>query len=184
VADVIGGSTLAGSARQLARSTDGPSWQQTAVLPPPPAVAAGACPAAPTTFAELQAIGFPKAASCFGSQPLTIPAFASDCGGCGGVPATRADPAWINAPFVPWFISGVPSLDGLQPSLGLWPDPDAGLDPLPATGTPITVTGHFNDPVSTSCRTIPLWHGLELEPAATSEAECRASFVVTAVAVR
>lgn len=178
-----GTSTLVETADQLWRSDDGLAWEQTSALVASAEVAPGACPEPPATFDELIAMGSPKAASCFGSQALTITAFSSDCGGCGGVPAYRQEPAWINAWIAPWFISDTADLSGNGRNMSVWPAPTLGMSTLPPTGTPITVTGHFNDPVSTSCRTVPLWHGLTLPSAARTVAECRASFVITAIAL-
>ena len=50
---------------------------------------------------------------------------------------------------------------------------------LPTEGTPVELTGHFNDPVSPECRIIPSFVGAELPPQSEAEAGCRQAFVVT-----
>ena len=166
---------------ELWQSPDGVSWApaNAPMVPPPPQVPAGPCPAQPTTLQQLIDIGAVKAATCFGQTPLTVRAYSSDCGGCGGTGFPRHSPEWIANVYAPWYVSTAliaPGAPGTR--LGVWPLPSAHLT-LPTEGTPVELTGHFNDPVSPECRIIPSFVGAELPPQSEAEAGCRQAFVVT-----
>jgi hypothetical protein len=172
-----------GVGRELWQSVDGTSWTPTnaPMVPPPPQVPAGPCPAAPT-LQQLVDIGSAKAASCYGQTSLTVRAYSSDCGGCGGTGFPRHSPGWIAAAGgAPWYVSTTattPGGPGIR--MGVWPLPSANLTP-PKEGTQVEITGHFNDPVSPDCRIIPTFVGAELPPVSVAAAECRQAFIVTAI---
>lgn len=174
--------TLAGTGRAFWRSTDGLSWTPVSepLVPPSPAVPQGECPPQPTTVAALMAIGEIKAAACYGSQPLTLRGYSSDCGGCGGVFGAHGVPEWMTWPFAPWYLGEPPGDESQGRHIGAWLSPSAHLAPPPA-GTPVIVTGHYSDPASDSCRLIPDLLPSDLLPAADSIARCQRSFVVTSI---
>lgn len=171
---------------ELWQSADGISWTpaNAPLVPPPPQVPGGACPAAPTTLQQLVDIGPFKAASCFGQASLTVRAYSSQCHGCGGTGFPRHSPDWIaNAYASAWYVSTtVTTSGGPGTTLRVWPSPTAHLT-LPPEGTPLELTGHFNDPVSPDCRIIPIQVGTELPPLSVAEAGCRQAFVVTSFKV-
>jgi hypothetical protein len=180
-------STLAGTGRELWRSADGLSWTaaNAPLVPPAPQVPSRPCAAAPTTIQQLLNIGFVKAASCYGSSSLTIHAYSSDCGGCGGTGfPTTMSPGWIaNSYAAPWYVSpAVTTPGGPGTRAGVWLLPSAHLT-TPAEGTPVVITGHFNDAVSPDCRITPVRNDVELPPTSDASAACERSFVVTAITV-
>jgi hypothetical protein len=178
-------STLAGTGRQLWQSADGLSWTpaHAPMVPPPPQVPAGPCPAAPGTLQQLIDIGSVKAASCYGHASLTVRGYSSDCGGCGGTGLPRHSPSWIANSYAPWYISTTPITPGGPGTRwGVWPLPSAHLTP-PKEGTLVEITGHFNDPVSPDCRIIPSLANAELPPVSDAAAGCRQAFVVTSFTV-
>ena len=174
-----------GVGRELWQSVDGLSWTpaNAPLVPPPPQVPAGPCQAAPT-LQQLVDIGSAKAASCYGQKSLTMRAYSSDCGGCGGTGFPRHSPDWIAVPGgASWYVSTTattPGGPGVR--LGVWPLPSAHLTP-PKEGTQVELTGHFNDPVSPDCRIIPYVAGTELPPVSVAAAGCRQAFVVTSFKV-
>jgi len=174
-----------GAGRELWHSSDGSSWAPAnAPTPPPPAAPPGECPSAPTTLAQLLDIGSAKAASCYGQASITVRAYSSDCGGCGGAGFPGHVPSWIAATYAPWYVSTTPTTAGSPGSrMGVWPLPSANLAP-PQEGTQVEITGHFNDPISAECRILPgSGEGWDLEPPSIGEAGCRQAFVVTGITV-
>jgi hypothetical protein len=174
-----------GVGRELWQSVDGLSWTpaNAPMVPPPPQVAAGPCPAAPT-LQQLVDIGSAKAASCYGQTSLTLRAYSSNCGGCGGTGFPLHSPDWIAlAGGAPWYVSTTATTAGGSGiRMGVWPLPSAHLTP-PKEGTQVELTGHFNDPVSPDCRIIPYVAGAELPPVSLAAAGCRQAFVVTSITV-
>jgi hypothetical protein len=174
-----------GVGREFWQSVDGLSWTpaNAPMVPPPPQVPAGSCPALPT-LQQLVDMGSLKAASCYGQKSLTVRAYSSDCGGCGGTGFPRHSPDWIaSAGGASWYVSTTattPGGPGIR--MGVWPLPSAHLTP-PTEGTLVEITGHFNDPVSPDCRIIPSLVGAELPPVSDAAAGCRQAFVVTSFTV-
>lgn len=170
---------------ELWQSVDGLSWTpaNAPMVPPPPQVPAGPCPAAPT-LQQLVDMGSAKAASCYGQTSLTVRAYSSDCGGCGGTGFPLHSPDWIAvAGGASWYVSTTattPGGPGIR--MGVWLLPSAHLTP-PKEGTQVELTGHFNDPVSPDCRIIPYVAGTELPPVSVAAAGCRQAFVVTSFKV-
>jgi hypothetical protein len=179
-------SSAVGVGRELWQSTDGLSWTpaNAPMVPPPPQVPAGPCPAAPGTLQQLIDIGSVKAASCYGNASLTVRAYSSDCGGCGGAGFPRHSPDWIANPYAAaWYVSTtVTTPGGPGTRWGVWPLPSAHLT-LPTEGTMVEITGHFNDPVSPDCRITPFQVFQELPPVSDAAAGCRQAFVVTSFTV-
>jgi hypothetical protein len=177
-------STLAGTGRKLWQSPDGVSWTpaQAPLVPPSPQVPPGACPAEPTTVQQLADLGFAKAASCYGNGSLSLRGFSSDCGGCGGTGQGHMTPAWIGQVYGTWYVSPtITTAGGPGPRVPVYLLPSAHLTP-PAEGTPVIVTGHFNDAVSPDCHFVPgVGVSAELPPNSDAVATCRRSFVVTSI---
>jgi hypothetical protein len=130
---------------------------------------------------------------CFGSAELRVTGWIAAAEGIGGA-ATGIVPAWIGE----WW--GLPRVLYQKPLRRDPDDPLGGFIQDPTTGDGIwlflfapdasalplaperwvTVTGHFDDPASTTCR----WSGeLYTEPVsdAAAIAACRSHFVVTAI---
>jgi hypothetical protein len=180
-------STPAGIGRDLWRSPDGTTWSLASapLVPPAPQVPVGACPPAPTTVQQLADIGFVKAATCYGSQSLTLQGYSSGCGGCGGIPDALLTPDWMAAAYSygAWYIS--PQNTATTPEstrLAVNLLPSAHLT-TPGEGVPVTVTGHFNDPASQDCRIVPSRLGVELAPTSDAIGLCNRSFMVTSISV-
>jgi hypothetical protein len=179
--------TLAGAADDLWSSADGASWTPVdAPVGQPPAVDPGPCPARPSTLAALAKIGAAKAAGCFGRSDLTISAYVGTCGGCGGTSNYRWIPDWLGGMFAPLYLAA----DFATASTGMgdvgpaWPDPTRHLA-IPPEKTPVTVTGHYEDPASASCRVVPFGASVASLPSVDEAVtSCRRSLVVTGIAVR
>ncbi len=169
------------------RTEDGVTWNRVGVdeFGPLPSLRTGPCPTAePTTPAALVSLERPLWPTCFGNRQLTISGFVLECD-CGGTTTSDAQPAWLIGD------EALPSLRiasdaTLDPAaiVGAWIDPARRIT-LPPAGTKITVQGHFDDPVSPSCRVVPrAGTYVGLRPTAWLTAECRQRFVVTAVRAR
>ena len=168
---------------ELWQSADGLSWApaNAPMVPPPPQAPGGPCPAVPT-LQQLIDIGTARAASCYGQASLTVRAYSSDCGGCGGIVRERMTPGWIGQiAFAPWYVSPVVTAPGGPgPRLPVYLLPSAHLTP-PNEGAPVIITGHFNDVASQGCRMVPLRAFLALGPMSDAVAACGRSFVVTSI---
>ena len=179
--------TLAGAADDLWSSADGMAWARAeAPVGPPPAVAAGPCPTRPTTLAGLAKIGAAKAAICYGRSDLTVSAYIGTCGGCGGTTIYRWVPDWLGGMYAPLYLAAdiTTASTGMGDVGPAWPDPTRHLT-IPPEKTPVTVTGHYDDPASPSCRMVP--DGSIAGPLPSIDEAvmfCRRSFVVTSIAVR
>jgi hypothetical protein len=179
--------TLAGAADDLWGSTNGVAWTHVqAPVGPPPVVTPGPCPSRPTTLAALAKIGAAKAASCFGRSDLTISAYIGTCGGCGGTTIYRWIPDWLGGMFAPLYLAAdiTTASTGMGDVGPAWPDPTRHLT-IPPEKTPVTVTGHYEDPAASSCRVVPF--GAIAGPLPSVDEAvmfCRRSLVVTAIAVR
>jgi len=120
---------------------------------------------------------------CFGSATLRVAGFLAEPDGLGGTCGATASPEWLTG--------GCPSYpDGwLQPLAAPYLQTDdldlyarSTLAPALKQGHWVLVSGHFDDPLSSTCRLIGPEPGQLAEPIATSVKECRQHFVVTSVA--
>ncbi|HEY0443575.1 MAG TPA: hypothetical protein VGC90_05075 [Candidatus Limnocylindrales bacterium] len=133
------------------------------------------CPAGAVTPATLIALDPHDRAACYGSRPLTFRAWLADPGeGWGGICPEQA-PAWLQlCVLAPWWLatgrSSKAHLDAVQ-------SPGATGN-LKGVGRWATVTGHFDDPASGSCRPVGITAVFE-PPRAVFVLECREQFVVT-----
>lgn len=130
-------------------------------------------------------IGTFMAAYCFGQADLKMDGYTLGCGGCGGVDEYDRTPGWL-AMFIPaYFLGPTAGEPGIDPTVGFpfFVDPALGLT-VPAPDTMVHVTGHFNDPIATTCTVVPK-AGSSAPPLDPNEviASCEQSFVVTAVSV-
>jgi hypothetical protein len=108
------------------------------------------CPARPASLATVAAMLPWERLACFGSESLALEGVMG-CPGCGGAAAGTFEPAWLASP-----TAGVPiSVDPatrIGPLAGLLkPDGPA----LPANGSIVRVTAHFDDPAATGCVVAP-----------------------------
>jgi hypothetical protein len=130
-------------------------------------------------------IGVTTAASCYGDTSLTVEGYSLDCGGCGGVDEYDRTPSWL-ATFIPlYFVGPEAGAAGLDPTYGfpVFVDPASGIS-FPAPGMRLRVTGHFNDPIASTCTMTPKpGSGASALDPASVITTCRQSFVVTAVTI-
>jgi hypothetical protein len=173
--------TDAGSNPTVVRSADGLNWTA-ATEPAAPVIASaviGACPAAPETMLEWMAIPGSVGAECFGSSPITVTAWSTRGGGCGGLVFGRFEPSWLAHPFAQFALVLTP-MEISAGSCG-----EAAVAPGTEVPEPmrwVSVTGHWDDPAAANCRFIPQrdfpWArtaGVDLLT------ECRSKFVATSV---
>jgi len=108
--------------------------------------------------------------ACFGDRPLTITG-TYGCPVCGSYIPGSYEPNWLASPqnlnYVGW-----------PQALTLHFRPEAGLD-APPHASIVRVTGHFNDPASTTCVMVPGEPPMPVDPV-TAELYCREQFVVDA----
>jgi len=154
------------------------------------ATAKATCPSSPIGVAALTAEKPWEPPICLGAQPLTFTAWDSpENYGFGGICDCVAQPGWLIHPFAIHVVS--PSNTQQQPWLVVRSAPgvDEKWPPVPADGHWLKVTGHFDDPASSTCEfSNP---DPELEPGVTPMFEdkasivlrCREQFVVTAVSI-
>ncbi len=115
--------------------------------------------------------------SCFGDRSITLEGVYG-CGGCGGSLPGRYEPYWLASPMYYEFLSVDPSKFVGPTRLRFGPEsPDQ-----PAVGSIIRVTGHFNDPLSSSCEIATGVEEIAVDPA-VAELHCRAEFVVESIEV-
>jgi len=122
--------------------------------------------------------------ACFGDHPLSVEG-TYGCGGCDGTMGGDFQPWWLAYPaqlsflWVEWRISLPPGL-----TLHFMPEPGAdypAAGSIPAGGSILRVTGHFNDPASATCTMtrFDLDQGLPVLEA-SAQLYCREQFVVDA----
>ena len=121
-------------------------------------------------------------ATCRGNNPMAFRAYAVPCDGCGRVPsAAQNDASWLAQPDPSRLLYLAPI------DTGDWGSLEGVLAPgfRAARGWEnhwVTVTGHFDDPASSSCRIAPEY--FDLYPGrAQIIRDCRSRFVVTNVEV-
>lgn len=141
------------------------------------ALLAPRCAARPVALATLEAMTPWERLACFGAEPLTFDGIAG-CGGCGGAAAGTFEPAWLAYPSI-----GVPI--SVDPSVRIGPfgvqfRPEGPA--VPADGSIVTVSGHFDDAASAGCVMAP---GDPPEPidSRTAVLACRERFVVDTIQV-
>jgi hypothetical protein len=144
------------------------------------------CPAVPTTFAAVESLDPILGAGCFGDTGLTFRAWVVDPGEGYGGTCEAFTPTWIHECVLPeWLLSdgsGLSDGTGMDAMLHAMRSPAATGD-LKGVGRWVQVTGHFDDPVSPTCRfngDIGPVIGFEAEPPrAEAVLQCRLVFVVT-----
>ena len=141
------------------------------------------CPSLPTTIAVILDLAPGTAAGCFGDQSITFRAWVVDPGEGYGGTCVAFTPAWIRECVLPDYLLtvGPPAAAVDVPTLHAMRSPKAKGD-LVGVGRWVKVQGHYDDPVSPSCRAAGEvgMIGLEPEPPnAMVVSACRLVFVVT-----
>ena len=108
------------------------------------------CPARPASLATVSAMLPWERLACFGSESLTLDGVMG-CPGCGGAAAGTFEPGWLASP-----MSGVPV--SVDPAVRIGPltallTPDGPA--LPANGSIVHLTAHFDDPAASGCVVAP-----------------------------
>ena len=108
------------------------------------------CPARPASLATVAAMLPWERLACFGNESLTLDGVMG-CPGCGGAAAGTFEPAWLASP-----MSGVPI--SVDPAVRIGPltallKPDGPA--LPANGSIVHLTAHFDDPAASGCVVAP-----------------------------
>jgi hypothetical protein len=176
-----------GSLLAIGAAGDRPAaWQALPAAAAPPAapvppVANGGCPTGRLDLSAILALEPAQRLSCFGGRAIKVTAFVARPEGLGGTCDCTATPAWLTG-------------GGLgYPAAWLVPfaAPFGQVDSLPAFARPsvkgatttlrwVSVTGHFDDPASSTCR-VRNSDGSLRDSAAESVQRCRQNFVVTTV---
>lgn len=178
-----------------APATPSPTETPAAPASPSPSTAAGGCPALPVDLASVRDTARAKRAiACFGSEPLTFRAYVPTITDLGGVSGSKMTPAWIADNWTGAILQPRPLADQDQdawlivrvpPSLGR-----CAITEVTATDCPfgshlegyVTVTGHFDDPVATKCKSVAFSPELDPGPSKSKMvARCRTQFVLSAI---
>jgi hypothetical protein len=143
-----------------------------------------ACPSLPVDVLAIQGMAPWGPVMCFGSQPLDLTVWDSpENYGFGGLCNCVAEPGWLIHPFAFAAVSSSDTLHGpdffvrLAPRVDRWP--------MPTSSQMIVLTGHFDDPASSTCEfSTPdpeLQPGVEptFEDKASIVLRCREQFVVS-----
>lgn len=163
--------------------------------PVPTAAVKPGCPTPPVSLAKVRDLARAgKAVGCFGSTALTFRAYVPTTEGLGGVSGSKMTPTWIADNWTGAILQPGPLADQDQdawlivrvpPSLGR-----CSITEVTATDCPfgahlegyVTVTGHFDDPVATKCKSVAFSPELDPGPSKSKMvARCRTQFVVSAI---
>jgi hypothetical protein len=141
------------------------------------------CPSLPTTFAAVAALAPRTAVGCFGDRAMSFRAWVVDPGEGYGGTCSPFTPAWIRECVLPDYLlaAGRPGNTEGKRQLHAMRAPNA-TGTTKGVGRWVQVRGHYDDPISTSCRGVGDvgWVGLEPElPRALAVLNCRLVFVVT-----
>jgi hypothetical protein len=131
------------------------------------------CPSAAPDLAGLARLTEWEQLACFGDPPLTLEGTYGGCDACGGTSAGTFEPGWLVSPFLYSLLSVNPEVK--FGDLLLHFAPQSGIVE-PARASIVRVTGHFNDPASSTC-VIGL-AGAEEINRPMAELYCRERFVV------
>jgi hypothetical protein len=159
------------------------AWQRTTVpgVSPIGEATNNACPSRPDDILEFMAVPPAKAIACFGRTPFTFTGLAGLCTDCTGFPPGTYTPKWLVGPDTQLTIS--PTQDSDFTRMNVFLAPKLSLD-RGWSYQWVTVTGHYDDPASSTCRFTPDPESTELPPLpAEMKRQCRTSFVVTSVKV-
>ena len=145
------------------------------------------CPADAPDIETLATMGW-AGMFCFGSEPLTMTAFDDpDNYGFGGICNCVAEPDWLYAPFA--FRPLSPSADRQLPTVSVRLAPGVEAQWPAELGESLRLTGHFDDPASSSCALRGPDPALDpdgepwVESKDISVLRCREQFVVTELEV-
>ena len=119
--------------------------------------------------------------ACFGNATLQITGYVAECG-CGGVTNSQGRPAWLidSLGFAPFYLApAVVQAETGPGGFGFRIDPAHPVT-VPAPGTHVEVSGHFDDPAAATCRVFPNPGAIgPVLPNAQTIAICRQAFVVS-----
>jgi hypothetical protein len=160
-----------------------------------PSTASGACPRPPLDLAAVRDTARARRAiTCFGSASLTFRAYVPTTTDLGGVSGSKMTPLWIADNWTGAIVQPEPLVEQDQnawlivrvpPKLGR-----CAITAVEAKECPfgahlddyVTITGHFDDPVATTCKSVAFSPELDPGPAKPEMvARCRAEFVVSAI---
>jgi len=157
-------------------------------IPDPAAATIGrpaSCSSPPSSFATFIALEPRTAVGCFGNRTLSFKAWVVDPGeGYGGTCAAFT-PAWIRECVLPDYLLAADAKAnmGTEPILHAMRAPNA-TGATRGVGRWAQIQGHYDDPVSTSCRGAGDFGSISLNaevPRALAVLQCRLVFVVTNV---
>jgi hypothetical protein len=135
------------------------------------------CPTGEPDLADITALSGWERLACFGDRSITVEG-TWGCSGCGGTNVGTLEPRWLaGLSFALLWVDWGPEW-GIGNSLVLRFSPESQLDDSPAQGSILRVTGHFNDPVATTCVIRGVGYLESDAPAETAELYCREGFVV------
>lgn len=167
----------------LWRAATGTNWSAVAV---PTLVAVGNatatnCPTRPREILEFLVLPGPKAIACYGRTPITFRAYSALCAECAGPQPGIFDPAWLVGPSTSQL--NISPIQGTDWWMTVRIAPTLTIDPKWSDEW-LELTGHFDDPASTSCRYAPDSQSGDFPwTIASAVASCRQTFVVTKVRV-
>jgi hypothetical protein len=142
------------------------------------------CPAIPTTIESLLELAPETAVACFGDRALEFRAWVVDPGEGYGGTCGAFTPSWMRDCVLPDYLlsAGAPGDSGeVAELLHAMRSPAAAGD-LVGVGRWVEVTGHYDDPISPTCRYAGYDGSIGLEPErprAMAVLACRLQFVVT-----
>jgi hypothetical protein len=142
------------------------------------------CPSIPTTIEALRELGPETAVACFGDRALEFRAWVVDPGEGYGGTCDAFTPSWMRDCVLPDYLlsTSAPGVSSeIVELLHAMRSPAATGD-LVGVGRWVGVTGHYDDPISPSCRYAGYDGSIDLEPElprAMAVLACRLQFVVT-----
>lgn len=143
---------------------------------------APSCPAtAPTEVSQVEALAPAERLACFGGNELTLRGWATPSPQSGGDFYYVADPEWLAHPFRAQLLESQTAEfpRGYPYGVPYRVNPASGLTAAP-TGQWVQLSGHFDDPLSTSCTWTPAaGAGVGPVDALDVVTQCREQFVMT-----
>src|SRR5439155_10107135 len=141
------------------------------------------CTPLPADFVSFTIGDTPATIACHGAMPITFRAWSVACDGCNGYDTGPAQPAWLLQPSTNVLYLSPTEQPAGTGGGGWWSsvvlNPALKVDPAWRSAW-VELTGHYDDPVSATCRTQPTaddlqwWQGRE-----ALVSQCRLTFGVT-----
>ncbi len=160
--------------------TASPSPSPTPAPTPPALPLPSGCVNPPPDLATIVTLDPPTRLTCFGGSSLTFTATVSKAiSDCGIGP--RVEPTWFCLPGVFLDVPNASPDSGLG-ALDVYWNPTSGLKPASfVAGKTVQITGHFDDPVASTCHATDVPAGQSPERSDQVVLTCRETFVVTVV---